>query len=232
MDILRKLTNIIMNHTKRLFLVRHGTSEGNVNKQVYFEKLDCDVELTPKGQGDAANASDKIHELLANNMGNINIFHSTYKRATQTANIIYDRLNDSGRTVEKFIPTPLCREREWGSLRDIIKQNLKAEEHFNFYYTPLGGESFADVYQRAAIFHQWMEKVTNNDINIVVAHGEFNKVYLMHLMNWDTAQFEEWDNLQNGEVWEIQTTKAGNILSHLTPLRVSSYAKRIDKRNR
>lgn len=214
----------------RLFLVRHGQSEGNVNKQVYFEKNDCEIQLTEKGKGDATNAADKIFELLGPDHGHINIFHSTYKRATQTASIIYDRLNDSGHMVDKFVPTPLCREREWGSLRDIIEQNLKAEEHFNFYYTPLGGESFADVYQRAAIFHQWMVDKTRNDINIVVAHGEFNKVYLMHLMDWDTAQFEEWANQQNGEVWEIQTTKAGNILSHLTPLKVSSYAKRIAKR--
>lgn len=214
----------------RLFLVRHGQSEGNVNKQVYFQMNDCDVQLTDKGKGDAVNAADKIHSLIGNNMTNINVFHSTYKRATQTASILYDRLNDSGRLVSRLIPTPLAREREWGSLRDIIEQNLKAEEHFNFYYRPTGGESFADTYQRAAIFHQWMKSTTNCDINVVVAHGEFNKVYLMHLLNWDTAQFEEWANQQNGEVWELDVREHFNTMSIQTPLRVSSYAKRIAKR--
>ncbi len=219
----------IMNHVKRLFLVRHGTSEGNVNKQVYFEKLDCDVELTGKGKADAICAADRIHELMSlyeNEDLDYSLFHSTYKRATQTANILFDRLHDSGDHVIKRVhPTPLCREREWGSLRDIIESNLKSEEHFNFYYTPLGGESFADVYQRAAIFHQQV-LASGRDNNIVVAHGEFNKVYLMHLLGWDTEEFETYANPHNGEVWMVED----GVLSKQTPLRVSSYARRIAKR--
>ncbi len=209
----------------RIILVRHGESLGNANKQVYFEQHDSTIPLTDKGKADAIKGADNIHTLMGS--GSYELFHSTYKRATQTANILHDRLLDSGdHTIHKVTPSPLCREREWGSLRDIIEQNLKAEEHFNFYYRPIGGESFADVYQRAAIFHQFLLNTSKSENNIIVAHGEFNKVYLMHLMGWDTEEFEKHANPHNGEVWIVEDGK----LNEFTPTRVSSYSRRITKR--
>lgn len=217
-----------MNTIKRLFLVRHGTSEGNVNKQVYFTTRDCDVKLTPKGQEDAANAADKIHELVKG-VGRFSLYHSSYKRARQTADIIYDRLCDTGYEVGEIRHSPLAREREWGNLRDVIEENLN-HEHFHFYYRPIGGESFADVYQRVAIFHDWMLKTHKFDDVIIVAHGEFNKVYLMFLLGLNEEEFENYANQKNGEVWEVDLTQLGNSISVNTPLRESSYIKRIQKR--
>lgn len=220
----------------KLFLARHGQSEGNINKAKYFEKNDCDIELTEQGKGDAVKAADTIYSILHkfhllrcsdsfsyNERYGFNLIHSTYKRATQTANIICDRLNDNdGYNVEKISSSPLCREREWGSLRDIIESKMKTEEHFNFYYRPLNGESFADTYQRAALFHQHLINNTRYENNIIVAHGEFNKVYLMYLLGWDIQEFEKWANQKNGEVWLVEN----NQLSSITPLRESSYSRR------
>ena len=213
----------------KIFLVRHGQSEGNINKAKYFEKNDCDIELTEQGKADAVKAADTIYSII-HSIHNLkydnpqlvfsedykfNLVHSTYKRATQTANILCDRLQDNGGyTIQSMSSSPLCREREWGSLRDIIESKMKTEEHFNFYYRPLNGESFADAYQRAVIFHQHLVNTTRYENNIVVAHGEFNKVYLMYLLGWDIQEFEKWANQKNGEVWLINNNK----LSSATPL--------------
>jgi broad specificity phosphatase PhoE len=215
----------------KLFLVRHGTSQGNVNPRVYFEQNDCDIELTEKGKDDAAKAADRIYNIVTTSYNDddiylqkqihrFNVVHSTYKRATQTCNILCDKLKEyTETTVEKITPSPLCREREWGSLRDILESRKHTKDHFNFYYKPTNGESFADTYQRAVIFHQNLITTSRYYNNIIVAHGEFNKVYLMYLLGWDVAEFEKWSNQKNGEVWVVENRK----LSSLTPLSKSRF---------
>jgi 2,3-bisphosphoglycerate-dependent phosphoglycerate mutase len=216
----------------KIFLVRHGTSVGNVDKSEYFKRHDSEIELTEKGRSDALNAGLKVISLAdepnknkeypTNDPIYFNLVHSTYKRATQTADIITHASMDYKRfSVQNVTPSPLCIEREWGSLRDIIESQLKTDDHFNFYYRPVNGESFCDTYKRAAIFHQWLLNTTKYENNIIVAHGEFNKVYLMHLLNWDVDEFEKWKNQKNGEVWLIEDGK----LSTLTPLNPSPYKK-------
>ncbi len=215
-----------------IYLIRHGESRGNVDKSEYFRNPDSEIELTDKGKLDAVNAAFKIVDIVdtfnqqksypSNEVTRFSLFHSTYKRATQTANIIQNTINDGYLcTVDDILPSPLCIEREWGSLRDIVSARLKTDEHFNFYYRPVNGESFCDTYKRAAIFHQWLLNTTKCENNIVVAHGEFNKVYLMHLLNWNISEFEKWKNQRNGEVWLIRDGE----LSSITPLTTSPYKK-------
>lgn len=217
----------------KLFLVRHGLSEGNLNKAKYFEKLDCDIELAERGKEDAKNAADNIFDisfkLLTQKLiyaGNVldpiryNMIHSPYLRAKQTADILYDRSDAwDGIDIVNCIETPLCREREWGGLRDIVELGKKTEEHFNFFYRPVNGESFADCFQRVAVFHQWLLQTSKYENTIVVAHGEFNKLYLMYLLNWSVEEFNKWRTPRNGEVYLINNGE----LSSLTPLSPAKY---------
>lgn len=209
-----------------IFLVRHGQSRGNASPSEYFEKLDCEIELTEKGKSDAVSAADSILNIVDhfNHLGtylntNNNIFDlycSTYKRAIQTANILHGRLTGfEGYEINKFEDTPIIREREWGGLRDIVELGKKTEEHFNFYYRPTGGESFADCYQRAMIFHQHLMTNSKCENNIIVAHGEFNKLYMMYLLGWSVTEFNMYKSPKNGEVFLINTDTG---LSSLTPL--------------
>jgi broad specificity phosphatase PhoE len=214
----------------RIYLVRHGQSEGNVNNAKYFEKLDCDIQLTDKGQEDALNAANMIMDLCDHVSGkngdhvtdlglkggpyHFNLYQSSYTRAVQTAGIIRDRITSfEGYHINNVYETPLCREREWGSLRDILNSRLHTDEHWNFYYKPSGGESFANCFDRAALFHQYLLNTTKYENNIVVAHGEFNKLYLMYLMHWTVDEFNSVANSKNGEVFLIEDGK----LSTLTP---------------
>lgn len=216
----------------KLLLVRHSESNGNVDKSEYTRTLDCDIGLTEKGEAQARETADKILELLDRRVVG-NVFYSSYKRAAKTAEIIYNRLNEiETRRVKlkrfeelneietrhvklkRFEESPILREREWGGLRDIVTSGQKTEGHFNFFYRPLGGESFADCYNRVALFHQWLMACHPQDDNIIVAHGEFNKLYAMYLMRWSVKEFEKWRTPRNGEVMYFNDGE----LSEKTPL--------------
>jgi broad specificity phosphatase PhoE len=210
----------------KIYLVRHGLSKGNIDKSEYFRNLDCDIELAERGKDDAINAADDIMSLVEHDAKsdnppreprcNFNLYHSSYKRAYQTANILHGRITGyQNYQINKFEELPLIREREWGNLRDIVEMGNKTESHFNFYYRPSGGESFADCYQRAVLFHQHILATSKYEHNIVVAHGEFNKLYLMYLLGWSVKDFERYKNPRNGEVFLIDTVTG---LSGLTPL--------------
>lgn len=211
-----------------LYIVRHGQSEGNINKAKYFEKLDCQIQLTEKGEVDAENAFNSIknisNRLWLDKQGDspmpqepihFNMYYSSYVRSQQTANIIRNEIIATpGYTTNQYIESPLCREREWGGLRDIVNMGNKTEDHFNFFYRPTNGESFADCFQRVAIFHQWLLSNSKYENNIVVAHGEFNKLYLMYLLGWSVEEFNKWKTPRNGEVYLIRD----GVLSSITPL--------------
>lgn len=210
---------------KRIFLVRHGQSEGNLNPSLYFEKFDCDIGLTEQGRLDSIRAattimdiSDAIHSQRTTPESEpvrFEVFHSSYLRAKETANhMVGQMMAFDGYSVEEIHETPLLREREWGGLRDILTRGMKTESHFNFYYRPDGGESFADAYLRAVAFYQWFLSTSKYENNIIVAHGEFNKLLLMHLLEWPMTDFEKWKNPKNGEVFLLNDRQ----LSPRTPL--------------
>lgn len=211
----------------KIFLVRHGQSEGNINKAKYFEKLDCDIELTDKGWEQIVSAGDEILKIVDHQNSirdypdlypryHFNLYHSPYKRAKQSALSLQKRLIFfENNHINVYEESPLIREREWGGLRDIIEMGNKTDDHFNFYYRPVGGESFADCYLRAVVFHQHLVATSKYENNIIVAHGEFNKLYMMYLLGWTVAEFEKYKGPKNGEVFLIDTVTG---LSTLTPI--------------
>lgn len=201
-----------------LFLVRHGQSEGNVDKSKYFEKLDCQIELTNQGIEDAKNAARKILELQEHISFFGSVYYSPYIRAIQTKEVLISEMKKSNGTLVYFDnikESVLLREREWGGLRDIVESGMKSENHFNFFYRPLNGESFADCYNRVVLFDQWIQTDSTSDKNIIVAHGEFIKLYLMHKLGWTVQEFDKWKSPRNGEVLYLKDGE----LSILTPLR-------------
>ena len=223
---------------KRIFLVRHGLSEGNVDKTLYGKTFNSDIKLTERGKEDSRNAAKRITDLCKElhglkqglydnyipairNFDEIHMyfamFHSPYARAAETADIIDCEMNQRLRINQKE-SNPLIREREWGNLRHTVGQLPKYSEErdklFHFFRRPEGGESFADTYQRALLFDMWMTTHSRFDNNIVVAHGEFNKVYMMYLLGWTIEEFEKYKSPKNGEVFLIENGR----LSKSTPL--------------
>ena len=179
-------------HTSKLFLIRHAESEGNVDKSVYYEKHDSEIVITKNGHEQAKECAASLLSLT--NANTIDLHVSSYIRATQTSYYIAEEFIMDGKTV-KFHENPLLRERDWGSLRDIVdNRHLKKETHFNFYYRPDKGESYADAYHRVVTFFTHLRCARQPDDTsdiVIVSHGEWIRLALMYLDGFGVEHFTE-----------------------------------------
>ena len=178
----------------KLFLIRHAESEGNVDKSVYYEKHDSEIVITENGHAQAKACATQLLQLIGDK--SIDIYASSYTRALQTSQYVFDALQQDGQRLVTMQENPLLRERDWGSLRDIVdNRHLKKEAHFNFYYRPDHGESYADAYARVFSFFTHLrcirhQKSYKSDI-VIVSHGEWIRLALMYLDGFGVQHFAE-----------------------------------------
>lgn len=178
----------------KIFLIRHAESEGNVDKSVYYEKHDSEICITENGRSQAKECSDLLVSLIG--QAHVDIHTSSYIRARQTSQYLFDALQHNGNAVTTQ-ENSLLRERDWGSLRDIVdNRHLKKEAHFNFYYRPDKGESYADAYGRVFAFftHLRCRRAESNSHSsdvVIVSHGEWIRLALMYLDGFGIDYFAE-----------------------------------------
>jgi broad specificity phosphatase PhoE len=197
---------------KRIILVRHGESEGNVNNSEYYNKLDCHIELTEKGREQMHTTSIFILNLLYGER--IDLIYSPYHRTKECANILKSYFSN----VSMFREQPLIRERNWQGLRQIIDNGeLEKKKHFNFFWKGPSGESLAECYQRAVIFDLWLNTQETEDNVIIISHGEWINCYLMHKLGWTVEEFDEYKTLDNAEyvILDVEYTPEVSYLSKL-----------------
>ena len=208
---------------KRIFLVRHGESEGNVDKSIYANKPDYALELTVLGHHQAVETGKDIAAYLENEgesiTQKIQFYISPFWRARQT----YAGIAKSFQNHVKF-EDPRLREQEWGHLRD---QNIteKIEEYRDnyghFYYRFNDGESCADVYDRISTFletlHRDFEKKDYAQNVIIVNHGMTLRVFLMRWFHISVEEFETLANPKNGEyhILELQDNGKYKLITAL-----------------
>lgn len=185
---------------------------GNTNPETYYQMPDWKIPITENGKKQA----EKVGKDLSKMMHYATIISSPYMRARETASIIKDQFNKF--RIFSYLENTLIIERAWGNLRDEVDQFKTREERnhlFDFYRRPIGGESFADVYQRAFIFLEYLKNNFKYDQSdpwnrenniIIVSHGEFLKVLLMII---DGNTVEEFDGLPNPKNCEIIVRKIG-----------------------
>jgi probable phosphoglycerate mutase len=152
------------NWPARLWLVRHGQSQGNVARDaadeagahmIDIEMRDVDVPLSELGRKQAEAAGLWFAKLPADERPEL-ILSSPYIRAKQTAEIICQQGALAGGPGRTIVDERL-REREFGIFDRLttagIRHNFPEEaEHRRrlgkFYHRPPGGESWADVILR------------------------------------------------------------------------------------
>ena len=147
---------------KRLYFIRHGESEGNVNR-VFSGR--ADHPLTEYGRQQAALAADEAANLIIDL-----IVTSPLRRAAETAEIIADRI---GYPKEKIMQSALLMERSYGELQGKPYEAIPHEREGLEKIT--GVESEAHLLERGKQAADMLRRLPNENI-LVVGHGTFGRV--------------------------------------------------------
>lgn len=195
---------------KKIFLVRHGQSEGNVNKAIYASMPDYAVQLTEKGKIQAQTAGKRIQKIIKEETAFFYV--SSFHRTRQTYK---EMVKNFAPKRVKYREEPRLREQEWsGYLNDlsILMQRSKDRDAYgHFYYRFQGGESCADVYDRLSSFfsslHRDFQKPEFPENAILVTHGMTARVFLMRWFHLTIEEFEVLSNPRNCDVIVLELQK-------------------------
>lgn len=178
---------------KRIFLIRHGQSEGNkrmvggTTEEQY--KNDCEIELTKVGILQAYAISNILYDKYGPfDEKSTELWNSPFKRARQTASIINEKLN-----LKKVFEDPRLAEHDYGNFdfqfmsrwKEISPHSYFVDmmryksRHARFFARIEGGESLSDVYNRISLFDLSRVRGSSNE-QIIVTHGDFILVALMY----------------------------------------------------
>jgi len=190
----------------RIILVRHGESEGNVDKGQYLTIPDYALNLTSNGIEQAQRAGNEIKEIIGPE--NLYVYLSPYFRTRQTYQYIRESIETN---IVKTSEDPRIRELDWGHLRhpDDNEDIIRARDNFStFYYRIPDGESGADVYDRVSTFletlHRDFNKKEYPQNTLIVTHGLTLRLFLMRWFHWTVEEFENLRNPRNCQVVVMQ----------------------------
>nr|XP_016442624.1 PREDICTED: phosphoglycerate mutase-like protein AT74 [Nicotiana tabacum] len=206
---------------KRIILVRHGESEGNLDKNVYAITPDHRVQLTEKGKEQSKKAGEIIRGVVCdkgNCSSKVYFYVSPFLRTRETLKEIGAAFCSS----EIVGVREECRLREmdyakFQNTEKMEEYKMEREKYGKFFYRFPGGESAADVYDRVSGFIDslWrdidMDMIpygAKEDLNVVViSHGLTIRVLLMKIFRWTPEQI---DNLVSPKNAEVRIMELGN----------------------
>lgn len=187
---------------QRIVLIRHGQSEGNVNKLIYSEKPDYTLHLTETGRQQAHNAGKLLSELIPSHE-DIKFYVSPFWRTRETLLEIKKWFTWT-QVRSPVYEDPRLREQEWGSRMNqpySKEHETERDAYGHFYWRFPGGESNCDVFDRISDFlqtlHRDFEKSTFPSNVIIVTHGMAMRVFLMRWLHLTVEEFEKLKNPKN-----------------------------------
>lgn len=218
----------------RIFIVRHGESEGNADRKVYGERPDYALRLTVKGVRQAQEAGMRIAEvvkpskLMMGNQPSFQFYVSPFWRTRQTFLGLRQGMQlTMGKFKEKYYEDPRLREQEWGQKledRSGYKDNLENERdsYGHFYWRFESGESCSDVFDRVSdfmgtLFRDFEKKNYPRNV-IIVTHGMTMRLFLMRWFHCSVEEFESWANPWNCSYYLLERTE-GEKYELTTPVR-------------
>jgi len=191
----------------RIFLIRHGESEANLDKSINRRIADHRVSLSSHGHEQAASAGNFLYEYLTQHPGSgrLRLWQSPYLRTKQTARAIIDAMPHLITDTRESI---FLREIEFGifdGVPDLELLKLFPHEYAHYqkckafegeiYARMPGGESRIDVCQRV---HQFFGTIQRDAVRhgidniIVVSHGVTVRCFAMmwcnHTVEWLEAE--------------------------------------------
>ncbi len=218
-----------MGRPQRIILIRHGQSEGNVDKTVYKQKPDFAVNLTALGRQQAENAGKRLRDITGDER--VWFYRSPYYRTRQTYDEIIKSYQDKQTLTlpfDKPIALPFTKMFEDPRLReqehtprvltgedDRASVEKQRDDYGHFYYRFEGGESCADVFDRISDFMSTLfrdfEKWDFPQNAVIVSHGMTNRLFLMRLLKYTVEEFEFLRNPANCGFYILEKNKEGKF---------------------
>ncbi|MFD8261412.1 histidine phosphatase family protein [Streptomyces griseoluteus] len=189
-----------MARPRRIVLVRHGESVGNVDDSVYEREPDHALALTDRGREQAEETGGHLREIFGDER--VSVYVSPYRRTHETLDAF--RLDpDLIRVREE----PRLREQDWGNWQerdDVRLQKAYRDAYGHFFFRFPQGESGADVYDRVGGFLESLfrsfEEPDHPPNVLLVTHGLAMRLFCMRWFHWTVADFESLSNPGNAEV--------------------------------
>ncbi|KAG6701499.1 hypothetical protein I3842_08G168200 [Carya illinoinensis] len=209
---------------KRIILLRHGESAGNLDNSAYTKIPDPQIPLTPAGLAQARLAGTNLRHLISRSSSSshwrVHFYVSPYLRTRST-------LREIGRSFSKRRVIGVreeCRVREQDFGNFQVEEGMKViketrERYGRFFYRFPEGESAADVFDRVSNFLEslWRDIEMNrlhhdhsHDLSlIIISHGLTSRVFLMKWFKWTVEQFELLNNPGNCEFRVLELGSGG-----------------------
>lgn len=198
-----------MSKPRRIFLVRHGESEGNVDRSIYARVPDWKVELTTRGREQAREAGKRL-AVESNLSTDFAAYVSPYHRTRQTLDEMLKAPLWGCRWIKE---DPRLREQEWGGAgtfdpRSWSEIEAERDAYGTFFYRFPHGESGADVYDRCTgfldtLYRDFQQDDYPEDV-LIVGHGFQTRVLLMRWLHWSVEDFQGLKNPPNASVFQLQ----------------------------
>eukprot|EP00667_Euglena_gracilis_P005953 EG_transcript_5998 len=203
----QRISLLVERRPRRIILLRHGESIGNLDKDVYETVPDNRLWLSDQGHDQALEAGAKIKQLIGG--ASVGIFVSPFLRTQQTCAIILSKLDP--KQVMWVRQDPRLREQEWGNFqitRDSSKILQERDSVGRFYYRFPTGESGADVYDRVSsffvsLFRQFDGPARPPENIVIVSHGLMMRFFCMRYFRWAVDTFDTVWNPDNCELWVL-----------------------------
>jgi len=196
---------------KRIILMRHGESLGNVDETSYANIPDWKIPLTRRGERQAKKAGNDLLQLCQGE--SLFTYTSPYVRTTETWDIVKDLLSKEDVRIIGTREEPRIAEQQFGNFQNPNKvRTAKAERRTfgRFFFRFPNGEAGLDVYNRVSSFlatvsrdlHQLeSHNIDMEDLNIlIVTHGLTLRLFLMRYFQLSVQEFEQSFNSQNAKL--------------------------------
>ncbi|MEU4149553.1 histidine phosphatase family protein [Streptomyces sp. NPDC026659] len=189
-----------MARPRRIILVRHGESTGNVDDSVYEREPDHALALTGRGRRQAEHTGERLREIVGDEP--VSVYVSPYRRTHETLDSFH--LDPARIRVRE---EPRLREQDWGNWQerdDVRLQKAYRDAYGHFFFRFPQGESGADVYDRVGGFLESLfrsfEEPDHPPNVLLVTHGLAMRLFCMRWFHWTVSEFESLSNPGNAEM--------------------------------
>jgi broad specificity phosphatase PhoE len=196
---------------RRIILLRHGQSLGNVDESAYCTTPDWRIPLTDIGRNQATDAGRRLRNIICEKDAAVLFYNSPYIRAKQTLDRIKPFFDD--KDIVACLEEPRISEQQIGNFQNvqqILDAKSERSKFGRFFYRFPTGEAGLDVYSRVSSFIPTMVRdctrygTAGQDLDnlnvIIVTHGLALRFFLMRWFQFSVEDFELSRNPDNCEL--------------------------------